>query len=183
MVKPCVGSAHRRVAKWRPNSSGIRASLGIALAGHTVWPMANVGLSHSAASCPSRTARCPLSRALDRCVRPRGRPGGAASGRTTSSPRPCPTSSATSACSTNGLATTTSTTSRGGTVTDPSAEPHGIYNLDPLVKGFGYHGTGRPTTGGRCRVARRRSTPGQTPAPVARTAPPGRVTSSGTRSL
>jgi hypothetical protein len=33
-----------------------------------------------------------------------------------------------------------------GTVADPSPEPHGIYNLDPLVNGFGYHGIGRPTT-------------------------------------
>jgi hypothetical protein len=33
-----------------------------------------------------------------------------------------------------------------GTFTDPTPEPHGIYNQNPLVNGLGYHGTGRPTT-------------------------------------
>jgi hypothetical protein len=34
----------------------------------------------------------------------------------------------------------------GGTFTDPSPEPHGVYNRNPLVNGLGYHGIGRPTT-------------------------------------
>jgi parallel beta-helix repeat protein len=34
----------------------------------------------------------------------------------------------------------------GGIFTDPNPEPHGIYNEDPLVNGFGYHDIGRPTT-------------------------------------
>jgi hypothetical protein len=34
----------------------------------------------------------------------------------------------------------------GGTFTDPNPEAHGIYNQNPLVNGFGYHTTGRPTT-------------------------------------
>jgi hypothetical protein len=36
--------------------------------------------------------------------------------------------------------------SSGGTFTDPSPEPHSIYNQNPLVNGFGYDGIGRPTT-------------------------------------
>jgi hypothetical protein len=34
----------------------------------------------------------------------------------------------------------------GGTFTDPNPEAHGIYNQNPLVNGFGYDTTGRPTT-------------------------------------
>jgi hypothetical protein len=34
----------------------------------------------------------------------------------------------------------------GGTVTDPTPEPHGIYNQDPLVNSLGYHEVGRPTS-------------------------------------
>jgi hypothetical protein len=34
----------------------------------------------------------------------------------------------------------------GGTFTDPNAEPHSIYNQDPLVNSLGYDGIGRPTT-------------------------------------
>lgn len=34
----------------------------------------------------------------------------------------------------------------GGTFTDPTPEAHGIYNQNPLVNGFGYFTTGRPTT-------------------------------------
>jgi hypothetical protein len=35
----------------------------------------------------------------------------------------------------------------GGTIApDPSPEPNGIYNQDPLVNGMGYHGIGMPTT-------------------------------------
>jgi Right handed beta helix region len=34
----------------------------------------------------------------------------------------------------------------GGTFTDPNPEAHGIYNQNPLVNGFGYETTGRPTT-------------------------------------
>jgi hypothetical protein len=34
----------------------------------------------------------------------------------------------------------------GGTFTDPNPEAHSIYNQNPLVNGFGYETTGRPTT-------------------------------------
>ena len=34
----------------------------------------------------------------------------------------------------------------GGTFTDPNPEAHSIYNQNPLVNGFGYDTTGRPTT-------------------------------------
>jgi hypothetical protein len=33
-----------------------------------------------------------------------------------------------------------------GTFTDPNPEPHGIYNVNPLVNSLGYHDPGRPTT-------------------------------------
>jgi Right handed beta helix region len=34
----------------------------------------------------------------------------------------------------------------GGTFTDPNPEAHSVYNQNPLVNGFGYDTTGRPTT-------------------------------------